>query len=456
MESLKIGMRLPKLGWGIRKYGFSFLALLYASKTDRVFVHFSDISYAYSDLLEKAVQQAFLFYREYGVQKGEKVVLIGNQTPEWMISLLALSGLGTRISLLNPKLNRTVVQEVICKMGKAKVFIDAESQAFLQLDRVQVIELRSSGVPPSKKFLRALAKSRSSVVNLTSGTAGQPKEEKRSLNPLPYIGLFFGILKKLRLAEDKNTLIGIPCTHGYGLAALLIALGLRKEIYLAKTTAETYRLLKEKPIDCWISLPSQLQGFFVDNEAFCPPKIITGSEPIAAELVTAILDRSCRLYNLYGTTETGVIGLATPQILRKSPQSIGKPLRGIDYRLEKREDGDYEVLIKSPWSGDKNRTRYVATGDKISLDQHGYWIYKGRVDKKLLIKGHLVDLRATKNLLKKHLTETEIRISVQENQLHLHLIHLKKDSDLNKSELLLKRLLPAHLQPFYLLQEVEG
>ena len=109
----------------------------------------------------------------------------------------------------------------------------------------------------------------------------------------------------------------------------------------------------------------------------------SGAAPLGKDLGEFYEAIGMPLVEGYGLTEGGVVSMNPLDAPR--PGSIGKPLPGVDVRIE--EDG--ELLVKSPclfsgYLGDSETTAEVLregwlhTGDLASIDEHGYLSITGR------------------------------------------------------------------------------
>lgn len=444
IENLESLYRLPG---GMRKFGYSFGALLHACSSDRnkIFMGINKVSN--SGLLDASLRQAYYLKNEFGIKQDEKVVLIGNHSLEWLMTLVALTNLGATTYLVNPRFKKDIIESFIAGIGNPKVFIDGQSQEKLDLSEADILQMRTAVKRPNKHFLRMLAKSKSSVVNMTSGTSGQPKPGKRSLKVSPYFSVFQSVYNSLKLDKDKSILISIPCAHGYGLAALLTAIALKKNIFLAQNKQEIKEYLDSGKIDCWISLPSQLEEFVETSQDLLPKKIITGSEPIKKKLTTQILKHNIDLYNLYGTTETGVLSLATPKMLRENPETLGKPFKKVKHELRNQKGDVYELWVKSPWKMDADSDDYISTGDKIRVDDKGFWCHAGRSDQQFLSYGHLTHIESIKVLMDKHFPEFKTEVNYSDQKLRFSLFTPKEIKEKLEIEQKIQNLLPRHLVP---------
>jgi acyl-CoA synthetase (AMP-forming)/AMP-acid ligase II len=187
------------------------------------------------------------------------------------------------------------------------------------------------------------------VALLTSGSTGTPKQvRQKRFKPQ----LLAGLLERLGLGVGRRIALPLPLFHGHGLATLALGWLSGSELYVCRL--EPLRLLdylQAKKIDVLVLVPTILHRLLEIDSGNAPhlQAIICGSAPLAPELVRRSLARfGLVLFNLYGSTEAGLIALATPQDLVLEPQSVGKLLQPISL-LEQ------QIVVDTILTGDLGR-----------------------------------------------------------------------------------------------------
>ena len=116
--------------------------------------------------------------------------------------------------------------------------------------------------------------------------------------------------------------------------------------------------------------------------------IVCGSAPLSEALATRALDTfGPMLFNLYGTSESGLVSLATPDDLRSSPRTVGRVLPGVTVRIVGTDGSDAA-------SGEVGRIVVYArqvpegfdTGDLGHRSDEGLLFLHGRADD-LIVRG---------------------------------------------------------------------
>ncbi|MDA8222799.1 MAG: AMP-binding protein [Desulfitobacterium hafniense] len=102
------------------------------------------------------------------------------------------------------------------------------------------------------------------------------------------------------------------------------------------------------------------------------------------------------VYNLYGTSETGLNTMATPQDLLYSTKTVGKRIEGVHLKIldENKNEVNFgnvgQLCIKNKWSMRNSKSSRIETGDLGYRDCKGYYFLCGRVDDMVVSAGEKV------------------------------------------------------------------
>lgn len=350
-------MRVARAWWRCGP-GFAFLAEVAAMRYGaRPALLDEDGQLTFLQLWRQSLELAG-WLRQQGVAPGQKVGLMCRNHRSFLLGLLALTRLGADVTPLACDLPEAVVQ----RYG---------------LERI-VREPDCSG-----RFDAKLPRTRSGqLVVLTSGTTGIAKGVKRRPGLRQILPLVAGLLCGLPLRPYRPLLVAIPLYHGYGLACAALGLALGAPLVLRRRY-EIGPLLECAPQGVVVTVPTLLARW-LSLEPSVPPgtEVITGSAPLEAGLCRRLLTKlGPRLYNLYGTSEAGVIALAGPEQLTLSPGCVGKPLPGNDVRLL-----EGRILVRGPLAP----TGWYDTGDLGRWDEFGHLFVCGRSDSMIVSGGENV------------------------------------------------------------------
>jgi len=398
----------------VNKHGFTLLALLDSvrnTNSGEACLQDEHEQLTYSGLYAQSVSTAAFIHNKYSIASKSKVAIISANSLPFIKSLFAASGLGADIFLLNPNQNKEYYSHFF---GTQKIDLIISKSSIAEHFTAYKIPFLSFNTIP--KYYSEIAapnitrRKKSAVIILSSGSKGKPKPEKRKLAALKYLNPLLDIIEKLELRKHRSVLISVPIFHGYGFAALLLSVFMGKKIYLTNKfdAQKTAAIAAQNDIDCWIAVPLMIQKVLGLKETINIKSIISGGDTLSAALIKNIQQtEGIKIFNLYGTSETGVCTIATDEDLRKHPNTIGKVITGVKTRLAD-NDGSINMSdktgllsIKCSWSSD-DKNGYVATGDLVSKNSDGYYFYKGRNDDMIIIGGENVYPVELENSIYKH------------------------------------------------------
>ena len=396
------------------KHGYTLLALLDSVKSinnAEAYIKDDDGQLSYNDLYEQSVIMASYLHEKYQIKSGYKVVIVSANSVTFVKSLFAASGLGTDIFLMNPN-------------QKGDYFND-----FFQLHKIDLIigdlmtasEFDNYSIPffnynetvdfSTKWDKNAVTRKKGNIVILSSGSTGIPKVEKRKVSILKYLDPLVDIIRRLNLKENKSVLISVPIFHGYGLAAFVLSVFMGQKIRLTKkfNPDSTAKIIEQDNVDCWVAVPLMIQKVHGEGLASSLKNIISGGDVLPPAIINAVRQKSSvKIYNMYGTSETGVCTIATNDDLSKYPDTIGKRISGIQTKVidaDGNPAGHNEVgalYIKCGWSSDNKSDLYISTGDLVCVNSEGYYFYKGRRDDMMVIGGENIYPVELENVIYKH------------------------------------------------------
>lgn len=165
------------------------------------------------------------------------------------------------------------------------------------------------------------------------------------------------------------------------------------------------------------TVPSMIQAYLAETEDVfpCIKTLISGGEKLSEELKEDLIGRGYRLFNHYGPTEATVDCMAV-ECHAEEPVSIGKPIRNMEAFVRDSRGrllplgipgelclagnglargylGDVELTDKKfvPMEGVLGGRLYKS-GDLVREAEHGGFMYIGRIDQQVKIRGIRVEL----------------------------------------------------------------
>lgn len=452
---MQLRQKIQKAGslfFSLHRHGYNLLSLL-ASVRDAppatAFIDDGVQRVSYHDVYRYSLQMAYILEQEYQVKQGQRVLLACPNGIPFLVSLFALSALGCELVLAHPGLKAEGLQQnkgilhIICMS-------DIAVPEGMQLIHPERLLKNLSAADPLWKVGRR----HSYLTIMSSGTQGRQQSYKRAAKPLRFYPPFRQLYRQLNLASYENTYIAIPFFHGYGLAAVLLSLFLEKGIYChpAYHTEQLIETAKKEAIACWILIPSMIPALYRHRaELLLHTKaIISGGDLLEPVWAQQILEGTqVQLYSLYGTSQTGVCSIANTEDLRQYPGTLGKPLKGINARLEQYEPGSPdELCIRCAWSAGEERKKHIATGDLVRINEQGYWFFRGRKDGMQVVGGLNIYPEAMEEQLRKYAGIRSVKVRVHKDtnlQSNIHTtISVDPAFDEQLFERALKDLFPEH------------
>lgn len=332
-----------------------------------------------------------------------KIALLARNHPDFVIVLIAALQMGVDVLLLNTAWSASELHRVLRSHGFPLLICDAEWQKRLDslmldglaLNSLLLDELHGHRSQPLSRPPHLLhsphCRCHGAPILLTSGTTGTPKALRRRLHLRDLhrdIRTVLALLRNLPLRRQQRVWLTTPLFHGHGLSTLILSLLFGHRLFLhSATSRDEPDKLQEflNQTDILVVVPTTfhrlLQRLPTQQHATSVPStILCGSAPLSPQLVERSLKRfGPVLHNLYGTTETGNISYATPEMLLAAPDCVGRILSGVNVRIS--AQGEVLVWRAGTWH---------ATGDKGRLSKGGFLWLEGRLDDVLTCGGETI------------------------------------------------------------------
>jgi acetyl-CoA synthetase len=339
----------------------------------------------------------------HGVGRGDVVLtLIGNR-PEWVFAMVACFRLGAVVLPCNEQL----------RAKDLRVRLDAAEPALVLADERNLTELEAAGtagdiaVLPDEALLEAepappaaLFPDDPCLIVFTSGTAGEPKGIVHGQRYLP------GQRTQAEhwLAPAPGELVWCTAASGWSKSArnAFIAPWLRGAAALLHDARfdpeERLDVLERERVNVLCMAPTEYR-VIAKRARLRPLPALTGlvaaGEALNPEVLRAWEEATgLGIRDGYGQTETGQI-TANPPGVAPRPGSMGRPLPGIDLRVE-----DGELVLADPATDPAFFVGYLGgtgpppgawrTGDRVTVDDDGYLYFEGRTDDVIISAGYRI------------------------------------------------------------------
>ncbi|MEI2401076.1 AMP-binding enzyme, partial [Paenibacillus phytohabitans] len=173
--------------------------------------------------------------------------------------------------------------------------------------------------------------------------------------------------------------------------------------------------------------------------------IASGGAKLPSKLVEVTIQKlGPVLYNLYGTSETGLNFIATPQDLMYSATTNGKKITGLNVSILDHNKNEVpsgtigQLCMKNDWSIRKDT--WIETGDVGYRDENDYYFICGRMDDMVISGGENVYPIEVEQVLIQHPQILDVAIIGTDDEQFGHrllaFIVLEEDESLTEEELL--------------------
>ncbi len=375
---------------------------------------YSNRQFSYRDMQERTARLAGALRDEFGVQPGDRVAALLNNSTDCMEMNFACMKLGAIYVPLNWRLTVSELEYIV---GDAEprllihedVFSD-EADALKELCSVPaLLETTASGLGNAYEAAIDAATPLTGsaeithddtwVIMYTSGTTGHPKGCM-----ITYGMTFWNVVNLLnphRLSEDMVNLITLPLFHTGGLNVYgnpAVHMGGTNIVMRSFDPGETLRIIQDSGhgITHMIGVPANYL-FMSQHPDFAAADLsrlramAVGGAPTSLELLKIYADKGNALQQAFGMTETSPLVTAlTPTNALDKPGSAGLPVLHTEIRLVDEEAREItapnvvgELWVKGPnvtpgyWRRpDANESSFtdgwLHTGDAAYQDEDGF------------------------------------------------------------------------------------
>ena len=237
-------------------------------------------------------------------------------------------------------------------------------------------------------------------------------------------------------------------------------------------------LLVQQAFTIWYSVPSVLMlmmehAGLLDLPALSLRALLFAGEPFPIKQLRRLYQRygsMVRFFNLYGPTETNVCAYYQVRHLPESwnkPVPIGKACSGDDIWAEK-ADGtlvqpgeEGELIVAGPtvmvgyWGQSPYGDKPYRTGDLVHLLDDGNYVYIGRRDRQVKVRGYRIELSDIEAALLQHPAIHEVTVLVIGTGLDAHLVAFVVYAHNNIIHLLeAKKLCSEHLPRYMIIDDI--
>ena len=366
-----------------------------------------------------AVRTAREMLAPLGIQRGDRVLLLAYNSPEWVLALWAIWSLGAVPVLGNRWWSPREADHCIALVEPAAVITDAPDLTGRSTAVVSIAQLRDclTGAGPTSPDVPGPPDEEDpAVILFTSGSTGMPKAVELSFRSMAANQQ--NVLARSRqlphLIPDDGpqpvNLISTPLFH-IGAFATLITQTITGGRIVFSTgrfdPAQVLRLIESERVERWGAVPTMAARLlehpdFDAHDLSSLRSFPLGGAPVPPVLLERLARRLPQLQdrgmvNTWGMTEGGgFFTLAVSADLQRFPKTVGRALPTVELRIDDPDvEGAGEILVRSPTimlgyvgidDGTVDSDGWLRTGDLGHLNDEGYLFIDGR-SKDMVIRG---------------------------------------------------------------------
>ncbi|MEU0242167.1 AMP-binding protein [Nocardiopsis sp. NPDC006198] len=250
------------------------------------------------------------------------------------------------------------------------------------------------------------------LIVLTSGTTGAPKGARRPTPKGPQDAA--SVLSRIPLRSSDRILVSAPVFHTWGLAGVQLGMSMRATLVMRRLfePEDVLRTVQEQRCTVLFAVPVMLRRIMdlpretrAGYDTSSLRIVACSGSAMSPKLITAFMDEfGDVLYNLYGSTEVSWATIATPEDMRLSPTTAGRPPLGtriavLDAQGSEVPDGTEgsihvgnDMLFDGYTNGrgKKLANGLMETGDRGHVDANGLLHVAGRDDDMIVSGGENV------------------------------------------------------------------
>jgi acetyl-CoA synthetase len=342
--------------------------------------------------------------RAYGVRRGDVVLTLVGNRPEWVLCMVACFRLGAVVLPCNEQL----------RSRDLRLRFEAASPRLIVADERNLQELSAAQpgcpvltIPDETVFEHEptapveLAGTDPCLITFTSGTTGEPKGVVHGQRYLPGQRL----QAEHWLDARPGDLVWCTAASGWSKSArnVFIAPWLRGASALLHDArfdpAQRLRILLEQRVNVLCMAPTEYRVIAKRTEIPPLPELrtlVAAGEALNPDVISTFAQATgVEIRDGYGQTETGQL-TANPVGTPVRPGSMGVPLPGVRLVVE-----DGELVLREPGSDPTFFVGYLDgssapeaapwhTGDRVRQDEDGYLYFEGRTDDVIISSGYRI------------------------------------------------------------------
>jgi len=425
---------------------------------EKIAVTYGNKQFTYYELNEASSRFADALVN-YGVEKGDRVALFLQNSPQFVIAYFGVLKAGAVVTAINPLHMEREVEHQLCDSGaQTIVVLDSlypiveKISVRTQLKNIIITGLEGIDLKPSDIKTRLNVFNFRDLIKKTTGKSfGLQLKPNEDLAVLQYTGGTEGIPKGVMLTHTnlvsnalifaswiKGTsedvfLVALPLFHVYGMTtSMIVPVSLGAEMVLLPkfSPAKSLQAIEQCRATVFCGSPtmyamllasSELEKYDLTSARVC----ISGASPLAPQIQKRFMQiTGCFLVEGYGLTEASPVTHCNPVDMTSGAVkvgSIGLSLPGTEARIVDLETGHKGLAVgergelavrglqvmRGYWQNPDKTAQvlcdgWLLTGDIAYMDSDGYFYIVGRKKDLIKYKDYSVYPRELEDVLYEH------------------------------------------------------
>lgn len=407
-------------------------------------LHFGNQALTYQEIYDRAKNLAG-YLAAHGLQKGDRVIIYLENSPETVISLFGTLLAGGAFSIVNQSVKSNKFQYIVGNCTPAFIITDQSKVEMMRGIKKQhplpplITVGGSSGISASFETimdtLTPLPELRIIDIDLaaiiyTSGSTGDPKGV--TLTHRNMVSAARSITTYLGNVESDIVLCVLPLSFDYGLYQVLMSFLFSGTVVLEKKFGYPFQLLKlinTHRITGLPCVPTMMAIFLqldkIEKDYLSSVRYITNT---GAALPPAFIPRlktifpNATIFSMYGLTECKRVSYLPPEYIDQKPDSVGIAMPNSEVYVVD-DDGNIhyrdavgELVIRGSnvmqgyWNDPEGTAKALKPGrypwekalysrDLFKIDKDGFLYFLGRRDDIVKVRGERVSPKEIENVL---------------------------------------------------------
>lgn len=411
---------------------------------DKVALVTSTVRLTYAEIDARANAVAS-FLVEKGVERGDRVIVFGDNSAETVVAFWAVLKAGAVVSVVSPQTKADKIAYLLGDCRPAALITEAQlfpafAEAAGRSPHLRTIIVsgdiddgRLGSLPSAERFARVVSRKAGTPparrcididlasIIYTSGSTGEPKgvmlTHRNMLTAATSISTY------LQIAEDEVILGALPLAFDYGLYQMIMAFRAGARLVLERGFAFPAQVLKNVVAEGVTAFPGVPTIFAMLGEMktlrdmdLSRIRFVTNTAaalPVSHIRMLRELFPTARIYSMYGLTECKRCTYLPPADIDRKPESVGIAIPNTEMWIVD-EDGNRvgpnvvgqlvirgATVMKGYWEKPEATARKLKagpipgeqvlhTGDYCRMDEEGYLYFVGRMDDVIKSRGEKV------------------------------------------------------------------